>query len=48
MFSLRIGDFTISHYANGTFWIQRSDGEAMQVTQEKLEKMLSDWYEENF
>jgi len=43
-----IGDYTINIYADGTYWIYHKSGEGMKVSGEMLEKMLKNFYEENF
>lgn len=44
---IKIGEYYISYFVNGTYWIEHESGEGMQVS-EKFEKMLDAWYKENF
>ncbi len=58
--SIQIGNFTLSEKIkaeptiNGKiqpyygYWINRLDGEGMLVRAEKMEKLIEDYYEENF
>lgn len=47
---ITIGEFTIKpfHVNDGTFWIEHSSGEGMQVSGESLIKLINQFYTENF
>jgi hypothetical protein len=41
-------NFTITDCGDGSFWIQRPDGEGMQVSKEKFDQMIEQFYNANF
>lgn len=45
---ITIGDYKINRFESGDYWIYHKSGEGMEVSSEMLEKMLKDFYEENF
>lgn len=46
--SIRIGEFTISDYIPGSFWIEHESGEGMQVSRILLEEAIRKFYADNF
>lgn len=46
---LKVGGYTITHQSHdGSFWVTNSDGEGMQTTSEKLEKLIADFFYDEF
>lgn len=45
---IEIGPYMISEYPTGGFWIERGDGEGMQVSESSLVKLLDKFFKENF
>ena len=45
---IEIGDYTLSHYHNGDFWLAHKSGEGMQVNKYVLAKLMHEFYKENF
>ena len=45
---IRIGDYEISKMDDGTWWVQRTDGEGMQAPPDALAKLIDDWFREAF
>lgn len=45
---LQIGDYYIARWSNGDFWVEHESGEGMQVKRRQMEKLISDFYRENF
>lgn len=55
---IKVGEFTISdkkimdnddeNYFNGGYWLCRLDGEGLFIQAEEFEKMIKNYYEENF
>lgn len=43
-----IGKYDIQDMMDDTFWITVEGGEGMQVSAEKLEKLIADFYEKEF
>lgn len=50
--AIKIGEFLITADMDGSFWIGKHTGthagEGMQTSREKLEKLISDFYEREF
>lgn len=44
---LQIGDHLIGEVPGG-FWIEHESGEGMHVAKERMEKLIRDFYKENF
>lgn len=47
-FSIRVGQYEIRELRDGTFYIEHSSGEGMQVRQDKLEALITQFYADNF
>ena len=45
---IEVGEFIIVEMDNGAFWIGHSSGEGTQVSAEKFEKLISDFYNKEF
>ncbi len=43
-----IGDYTLEICLHNRYWIRHKSGEGMEVGVKELEKMVKDFYEENF
>lgn len=43
----KVGDYYL-HYFGNDYWIEADNGEGMQVSKAVLEKMIADYYRENF
>lgn len=46
--ALHIGDFYLGPATDGGFWIEHESGEGMHVRKEIMEKLIADFYRENF
>ena len=44
---MRIGQFTITEYPTGGFWVEK-DGEGMHVNTEELEQLLQEFHDREF
>lgn len=45
---LTVGEYTITHIVDGSYWISRDGGEGMQTTDEKFEKLIDEFYVREF
>ena len=45
---MRLGDYTLSTHNEDDFWLQNGDGEGMTVSNVEFEKILDDYFKENF
>jgi hypothetical protein len=45
---LTVGKYTITHYYDDDYWIEEDDGEGMQVFAHNFEKLIDDFYKEEF
>lgn len=45
---LKIGELTIRKLSDGTIWLEKDDGEGMQMSLDFFEKQLLKIFEENF
>jgi hypothetical protein len=45
---IETNSFTITDRGDGSFWIERPDGEGMQVSKDVFEKLIAEFYKENF
>jgi coenzyme F420-reducing hydrogenase beta subunit len=45
--ALQVGDFTLELIDDGKFWIENSDGEAMECSEKALEAVVRAFFEEN-
>ena len=45
---IRVGQYKISRFGNDAFLIQHKDGEGMEVSAEKLEKLIDEFFKEEF
>jgi len=45
---IEVGEFQIVEMLNGDFWITNVSGEGMQVSSEKLEKLIADFFDKEF
>ncbi len=43
-----IGCYEISYSKTGQYWIYHKSGEGMEIDEKMLEKMVNDFYTENF
>ena len=43
----QIGEFYIGRFGKD-FWIEHESGEGMQVSKDRMEKLIADFYKENF
>lgn len=41
---LTVGDYTITRYLSGGYWISREGGEGMQISEEKFERLIDEFY----
>lgn len=48
VFSVKVGDVTISRYDDTTIWLERDSGEGMGIKESILWKELCRIYRENF
>ena len=46
--SLKLGDYYLMDATDGNFWIEHESGEGMHVSRKALEKLIADFYKENF
>ena len=46
--SMKIGDYYLWHATDGQFWIEHESGEGMHVSRKTMEKLIRDFYLENF
>lgn len=46
--AITIGEFTLFKYSDGSYWIQHESLEGGEFSAEKVEKMIADFYKENF
>lgn len=46
--SLNIGEYLITSYSHGTFWISNQYGEGMEISEIKLEEYFKKIFEEEF
>lgn len=44
---LQIGDYVIGEVPAG-YWIEHESGEGMHVSKERMEKLIREFYKENF
>ena len=45
---LIVGDYSITQQSDGNYWIRHITGEGMQITPAKLEKLIHDFYCDEF
>lgn len=45
---IRVGEYTIGPRSDGSFWIEHDSGEGMQASKSGAEKLVGDFYKENF
>ncbi len=45
---VQIGDYAIGQVSDGGFWIEHESGEGMHVAKTRMEKLIRDFYKENF
>lgn len=43
-----VGEYEVSHFHNGNYWIKHFSGEGTEVKKEVLEKLIADFYKETF
>ena len=43
---LQVGNFTLSRYDEGSYWLAHKDGEGMQVRQERLQTLVDELWKE--
>ena len=44
----RVGDYWLHKFGEQDYWIEHASGEGMQVRREVMEKLIEDFYCENF
>lgn len=44
--AITIGNFTLSRYDEGSYWLAHKDGEGMQVRQERLQALVDELWKE--
>ena len=45
---IQIGTFYLARRNDGTYWIEHESGEGMRVSRAAMEKLIADFYKENF
>ncbi len=43
---MQVGNFTLSRYDEGSYWLAHKDGEGMQVRQERLQTLVDELWKE--
>lgn len=43
---MQVGNFTLSRYDEGSYWLAHKDGEGMQVKQERLQTLVDELWKE--
>ena len=46
--ALQIGDYYLGPATDGGYWIEHESGEGMHVRRKVMEKLIKDFYRENF
>lgn len=44
--SLTVGEYTLTNYPGGDYWLQHEDGEGMQVRKERMETLIKELWKE--
>lgn len=45
---MKIGDFEFNRWDNGILFMSIDSGEGMEIDEDKLNKVLKEYYDENF
>lgn len=45
---IEFGEYQLTRYDDESWWMEHKDGEGMQIPDSNLEKLLQDYFKENF